>query len=228
MTDYTDNTYSNMALLKHPGGRWEIVSAERVLEDAEKAYAEEAAQDPTLPAKLSVRLRHLVKLPYEWRLLFMDETPREFRFDKEDIDDEGRPNGRKLLFGGESSDPSAILDSKIILSLKTEEGGRIDGEYAERVGKALEDFMNGVFPTTENNRVLPSLQKLLFSLRAGSGCIVRNTNRVPDFKFTRCDHAVPCRGFRRRLAGEEKIGTRRRPSAGGLSREKRELEAGNR
>jgi hypothetical protein len=162
MTDYTDNTYSSMALLKHPGGRWEIVSAERVLEDAEKAYAEVAAQDPSLPAKLSVRLRHLVKLPYEWRLLFMDETPREFRFDKEDIDDEGRPNGRKLLFGGESSDPSAILDSKIILSLKTEEDGRIDGEYAERVGKALEDFMNGVFPLPKTTEFYPPYRSYFF------------------------------------------------------------------
>lgn len=67
--------YSGMALLKHEDGHYEI--AERRVIDDIKRFDGKA-------------------FPYEWRELFGDETPREFRFNREDMDEFGERNKRVL------------------------------------------------------------------------------------------------------------------------------------
>jgi hypothetical protein len=68
--------YSGMALIKH-SDHYEIAEVARVIEDIKRLQDKE--------------------LPYAWRELFGDETPREFRFHREDMDEFGERNERVLL-----------------------------------------------------------------------------------------------------------------------------------
>jgi hypothetical protein len=68
--------YSGMALLRHPD-HYEIAEMRKVIDDIKRVEGKE--------------------LPYNWRELFGDETPREFRFNREDTDEFGERNNRVLL-----------------------------------------------------------------------------------------------------------------------------------
>jgi hypothetical protein len=71
--------YSGMALLRHEDDHYEITEIRNVIDDIKRLEGKD--------------------LPYEWRELFGDETPREFRFNREDTDEFGERNDRVLLDG---------------------------------------------------------------------------------------------------------------------------------
>jgi hypothetical protein len=71
--------YSGMALLKHGDGHYEIAEMRKVIDDNKRLEGR--------------------AFPYDWRELFGDETPREFRFNREDMDEFGERNDRVLLDG---------------------------------------------------------------------------------------------------------------------------------
>lgn len=68
--------YSGMALVRHQD-HYEIAEVRKVIDDIQFLESKE--------------------LPYTWRELFGDETPREFRFNREDTDEFGERNKRVLL-----------------------------------------------------------------------------------------------------------------------------------
>jgi hypothetical protein len=71
--------YSGMALLKHKDGHYEIAEMRKVIDNIKRFEGK--------------------AFPYDWRELFGDETPREFRFNREDTDESGERNERVLLDG---------------------------------------------------------------------------------------------------------------------------------
>ena len=71
--------YSGMALLRHEDGHYQIAEMRKVIDDIKRFEGK--------------------TFPYEWRELFGDETPREFRFNREDTDEFGERNDRVLLDG---------------------------------------------------------------------------------------------------------------------------------
>lgn len=71
--------YSGMVLLRHEDGHYEIAEMRKVIDDIKRFEGK--------------------AFPYEWRELFGDETPREFRFNREDLDEFGERNERVLLDG---------------------------------------------------------------------------------------------------------------------------------
>lgn len=68
--------YSGMALLRHTD-HYEIAEVRKVIADIQRLEGKD--------------------LPYTWRELFGDETPREFRFNREEVDEFGERNDRVLL-----------------------------------------------------------------------------------------------------------------------------------